>query len=57
MGVHFNEGIDRFSKDDSNYGEGEIDEVVEECIIQNFVVFRLNFMKQLAQRAKGKYGE
>jgi hypothetical protein len=55
MCMHFEEGINGFCKNDSNYGEGEINEIVEECVIENFVVLHLNFMKQPAQGTKQKY--
>ena len=46
--MHSDKGVDRFCKNDTNYGEREIDEIVEECVIQDFIVFGLNFMKQSA---------
>lgn len=46
--MHPYEGVNGFCKNDTDYGKGEIDEIVEECIIENLVVFGLNFMKQSA---------
>lgn len=48
MGMHPDEGVNWLCKNNTDYSEGEIDEIVEECIIENFVVFGLYFMKQSA---------